>query len=362
MDANISTGDRAANSTALPMAYTPVYLLVLKAIPLFTIIIMAILGNLLVVVSVCRYRKLRSITNCFVVSLAIADVLVALIAMPFNASVELSGQWMFGYAMCDVWNSLDVYASTVSIIHLCCISIDRYYAIVKPLTYPLVITENRVILMLTFVWVFPISISFVPIFLGWYTYADHLVYRAEHPHVCTFVVNRTFAIVSSSISFWIPSTIMCIMYYFVYQEAIRQARFLYKNASAISRSQMVMNGGDMSPSRNGPLDGADRAGESVQKIQHEHKAARTLGIIMGVFILCWLPFFTWYITVSLCREACPCPDVVVVVLFWIGYLNSCLNPLIYAYFNRDFREAFKQTLQCVCRPCCGSDNNQRISV
>lgn len=54
-----------------------------------------------------------------------------------------------------------------------------------------------------------------------------------------------------------------------------------------------------------------------------------------------------YVTTSLCGEACPCPDILVAVLFWIGYFNSTLNPLIYAYFNRDFREAFKNTLECV---------------
>jgi hypothetical protein len=58
-----------------------------------------------------------------------------------------------------------------------------------------------------------------------------------------------------------------------------------------------------------------------------------------------------YVITTLCGEACYCPEVVVSVLFWIGYLNSALNPLIYAYFNRDFREAFKNTLQCVF-PCC----------
>ena len=66
------------------------------------------------------------ITNYFVVSLAVADMLVALCAMTFNASVELSGKWIFGSIMCDVWNSSDVYFSTVSILHLCCISVDRY--------------------------------------------------------------------------------------------------------------------------------------------------------------------------------------------------------------------------------------------
>lgn len=73
--------------------------------------------------SVFRYSV---ITNYFVVSLAMADMLVALCAMTFNASVELSGgKWMFGPFMCNVYNSLDVYFSTASILHLCCISVDR---------------------------------------------------------------------------------------------------------------------------------------------------------------------------------------------------------------------------------------------
>lgn len=90
-----------------------------------TIIIMAVLGNALVIISVYRHRKLRVITNYYVVSLAMADMLVALCAMTFNASVELTGIWLFSPFMCDMWNSFDVYFSTVSILHLCCISVDR---------------------------------------------------------------------------------------------------------------------------------------------------------------------------------------------------------------------------------------------
>ncbi|MCL4133043.1 UNVERIFIED_CONTAM: hypothetical protein GTU68_008544 [Idotea baltica] len=73
---------------------------------------------------------------------------------------------------------------------------------------------------------------------------------------------------------------------------------------------------------------------------------------MGAFILCWLPFFTWYVTFNLCGEACECPQPVITTLFWIGYFNSTLNPFIYAYFRKDFREAFMKTLrrlQCCCR-------------
>lgn len=105
--------------------WTDLTILCIKGLIFGTIIIGAVLGNALVIISVQRNRKLRVITNYFVVSLAMADMLVALCAMTFNASVELSGRWMFGAFMCNVYNSLDVYFSTASILHLCCISVDR---------------------------------------------------------------------------------------------------------------------------------------------------------------------------------------------------------------------------------------------
>lgn len=108
----------------------------------------------------------------------------------------------------------------------------------------------------------------------------------------------------------------------------------------------------------------------------EHKAFVTLGIVMGAFLVCWLPFFTWYLTVTICGDTqCPCPDIVVSILFWIGYFNSTLNPLIYVMTNRDFKDAFTDILRqifclccpskdcicdcsCCCGPCCisGSGN------
>ncbi|XP_052130391.1 octopamine receptor beta-1R-like [Frankliniella occidentalis] len=89
------------------------------------------------------------------------------------------------------------------------------------------------------------------------------------------------------------------------------------------------------------------------KMKRERKAARTLGIIMSAFLACWLPFFLWYIITALCgAHVCTCPPIVVAIVFWIGYFNSALNPLIYAYFNREFRAAFKKTLQACC--CCCS--------
>ncbi|KAF2368411.1 G protein-coupled receptor rhodopsin-like [Trinorchestia longiramus] len=371
------------------------------------IIVCAVLGNLLVVVSVIRHRKLRIITNFFVVSLAIADILVALMAMPFNLSVELMGKWLFSYNMCNLWNSFDVYASTVSILHLCCISIDRHFAIVRPLEYPMVMTKRRVAFMLLGVWIAPIIISFLPIFMEWYTTAENVTFMRDHPDVCRFQVNTTYALVSSFISFWLPCSVMLYMYYRIYQEASRQEKMLHRHARPSCASQIPFASSDAIHSATTPTGSKSRQGSSAStsvskvvsanaklleppsvesggrrllvhrsstdaqdcsparernliKLKREHKAARTLGIIMGAFITCWMPFFLWYVITTLCgKDSCPVPGIVVSILFWIGYFNSMLNPAIYAYFNRDFREAFKRTLSCVFCSCCERDKSDQ---
>ncbi|CAB3223039.1 unnamed protein product [Arctia plantaginis] len=309
---------------------------------LLLIVIMAVLGNMLVIVSVMRHRKLRVITNYFVVSLAFADILVAMVVMPFNFSVQFNDKWLFGPTICDLWNSSDVYFTSTSILHLCCISVDRYYAIVKPLKYPIKMTKKMAYIMLAATWLSPITISYVPIFMGWYTTSDFLVQQNDQ---CDFKVNKPYAVISSSISFWIPCTIMLFTYYAIFQEANRQEKNLYARAG----NAMLMH----RPSR----DVSDKNGalhisattptkdRNILKMKREHKAARTLGIIMGAFILCWLPFFLYYVSTSLC-DTCTVPEVVTVIMFWTGYFNSALNPIIYAYFNRDFRNAFKNTLAC----------------
>lgn len=164
-----------------------VLVVAIKGIIMGTIITTAVLGNMLVIASVRRHRRLRVVTNCYVVSLAAADLLVAMCAMTFNASVELSGgKWLFGTVMCDLWNSLDVYFSTASILHLCCISVDRYYAIVSPLEYTVIMKQSTVGCMLGSAWVLPALISFIPIFMGWYTTKEHLEYMVKHPEVRSF--------------------------------------------------------------------------------------------------------------------------------------------------------------------------------
>ncbi|SPP82554.1 blast:Octopamine receptor beta-3R [Drosophila guanche] len=225
----------------LEESWVDLSVLILKGFIFSSIILAAVLGNALVIISVQRNRKLRVITNYFVVSLAMADMLVALCAMTFNASVELSGgKWMFGPFMCNVYNSLDVYFSTASILHLCCISVDRYYAIVRPLEYPLNMTHKTVCFMLANVWILPALISFTPIFLGWYTTAEHLREISLHPDQCSFVVNKAYALISSSVSFWIPGIVMLVMYWRIFKEAVRQRKALSRTSSNILLNSVHM--------------------------------------------------------------------------------------------------------------------------
>ncbi|KAF8355048.1 dop-4, partial [Pristionchus pacificus] len=82
------------------------------------------------------------------------------------------------------------------------------------------------------------------------------------------------------------------------------------------------------------------------KYVHEQRAARTLSIVVGAFIACWLPFFVWSPIAVIFPMLAGTSDQVFTIVTWAGHLNSMLNPLIYSRFSRDFRRAFKQLLTC----------------
>ncbi|XP_063706246.1 octopamine receptor beta-3R-like [Culicoides brevitarsis] len=247
-------------------------ILCLKSLIFGSIILGAILGNSLVIISVHKNRKLRILTNYFVCSLAGADCLVAIFAMSFNSSVELSGRWLFGRFMCDMWNSLDVYFSTASILHLCAISVDRYFAIVRPLEYPLYMTKRTVFFMLAMIWLLPALISFAPIFLGWYTTSDHLVWLEEHPNECIFQVNKLYAIISSSVSFWIPGIVMITMYYRIYKTAVAQRKMVSRTSSNILLNSVhIQNMNHLSNLQNNNLQSSncDLGGIIIKETQYQ---------------------------------------------------------------------------------------------
>ena len=169
-------------------------------------------------------------------------------------------------------------------------------------------------------------------------------------------------IVSCAISFWFPAIIMVFAYLRIFRAAQRQAKFIQSLSASIGASidrLDLAEAGDVTTMQRVGVPDSQRP--ERRKMRRENKAAKTLGVIMGAFLCCWLPFFTWYIYDALCGELCPeTPPLVVSVLFWIGYVNSALNPLIYALFNRDFRHAFQLTL-AACRCCQPSPDDDLIA-
>lgn len=133
---------------------------------LVIMIVGTIIGNALVCLAVAIVRKLRTPSNLLIVSLAVSDLLVAVLVMPYAVVQEIKGRWVLGRTFCDTWTSLDVLLCTASILNLCCISIDRYLVITRPFDYAMKRTPKRMALMIFVVWVASATITIPPIF-GW---------------------------------------------------------------------------------------------------------------------------------------------------------------------------------------------------
>uniref|UniRef100_A0A182SS06 G-protein coupled receptors family 1 profile domain-containing protein n=1 Tax=Anopheles maculatus TaxID=74869 RepID=A0A182SS06_9DIPT len=431
------------------------------ALILTLIIIITIVGNILVILSVFTYKPLRIVQNFFIVSLAVADLTVAILVLPLNVAYSILGRWEFGIHVCKMWLTSDVLCCTASILNLCAIALDRYWAITDPINYAQKRTLERVLALIAGVWVLSLLISSPPL-IGWNDWPEE--FSSEFP--CQLTSNQGYVIYSSLGSFFIPLVIMTIVYIEIYiatrrsagalagkktdakkkgrrlgayfgraltgggvnrkkhhrkpgddgraedggQQHQRLAAALHQreedsvtdnpdnsgsgesggkvptpaNASSTgncdipptestersrngaghrevgfheSTTELVASGtgGNATPATTrigGRLKqsfrkpgGINQFIEEKQKISlsKERRAARTLGIIMGVFVVCWLPFFLMYVILPFCPSCCP-TNKLINFITWLGYINSALNPIIYTIFNLDYRRAFKRLL------------------
>ncbi|NXY59923.1 DRD5 protein, partial [Callaeas wilsoni] len=307
------------------------------------LILSTLLGNALVCAAVLRFRHLRSkVTNLFVVSLAVSDLLVAVLVMPWRAATDVLGFWPFG-AFCDVWVAFDIMCCTASILNLCLISVERYWAIASPLGYQRRVTQRVAFVTIAAAWLLSLLISFVPVQLQWHKGRELL--SRQQPGLngsaeqgsCDSSLSRTYAISSSLISFYIPVAVMLGTYGRLFRIARRQLR------RVSSLEGEAGHGGCLGS-------GCPRETNLKNSLKKETKVLQTLSIIMGTFVCCWLPFFVLNCLVPFCgaerREpgALPCVSGTVLGAFtWLGWANSALNPVIYA-FNAEFRRAFASLL------------------
>lgn len=350
------------------------------------LILATIIGNVFVIAAVLLEKNLHNVGNYLIISLAVADLMVASLVMPLSALKEISKVWFLQREVCDMWTSFDVLCCTASILHLVAIAMDRYWAVTN-IEYIRNRNQKRIIIMIVLVWTVAMFISIPPLF-GW----RDINYDAEFTGQCVISQDLGYTVFSTVGAFYLPMFIMMFIYlriYMVARATIRKDNFGKRKdkkpkdnttVNLLSKpydSTQNNSNAEMSPKKqhqqieadvstleikvtNGHVDEAHTVmlpiepGEAIRQerarnkekmeIKRERKAARTLAIITGAFIMCWLPFFIIALVGPFFPQAINVPDVLMSIVLWLGYMNSLLNPIIYTIFSPDFRNAFHKIL------------------
>lgn len=406
-----SPSDNPSNRTSKPLdeevklSYQVVTSLLLGAL-----ILCSVFGNACVVAAIALERSLQNVANYLIGSLAVTDLMVSVLVLPMAALYQVLNRWTLGQVSCDIFISLDMLCCTSSILHLCVIALDRYWAITEPIDYMKKRTPRRAAVLISVTWLVGFSISIPPMLIMRSQPSSVAEDRANRKQ-CKITQDPWYTVYSTFGAFYIPLTLMLVLYGRIFKAArfrirrtVRKSEKKKVSDSCLAFSPAMfhrktprdahgkswkrsvepqplpnvngavkqaeegesleiievpstLKGGLPGPNTPGavPLfeNRREKATETKRKIAlaRERKTVKTLGIIMGTFILCWLPFFIVALIMPFCQDSCYMPPWLRDVINWLGYSNSLLNPIIYAYFNKDFQSAFKKIIKChFCRP------------
>lgn len=270
------------------------YFVVITCTLIAILIILTLLGNTLVMVAFYLCKELRTITNYFLVSLSLADLLTALLAMPiFLASRITSDGSLFpgGVVFYDVWRSMDIICGTASIWNLCLVSLDRFLAVASPLKHLVILTPTRAKGVIVLVWATSLGLSGI-LHINW----------------------KYKGVFITIISFFLPLIIIIFSYAKIYQVTTRTC--------VLRRS-----GGT--------------------QLKRDIRSAKQMVLVISVFILCWVGFFVLTLILSTRRSTSSTINPAVLdFLKSLTYLNSCINPLLFTMVSRTFKKAITDILRC----------------
>ncbi len=211
------------------------------ALILVIVVFFTIFGNILIVLSVLVYKRMRTFTNILLVSLASADLLVGILVTPIALVDLLHGhQWIFGRLLCKMWTTLDVLLCTASILNLCVISLDRYFAITSPLKYTRTRRPKLAVYLLTAVWLTSMVICSPPWFVSAWKHFENVPLNSTEPVVCMYTSSLSYRIYSAMGSFYIPLIIMLFVYYKIFRVASSRENALNASKSPAARSSSAM--------------------------------------------------------------------------------------------------------------------------
>ncbi|XP_055063165.2 trace amine-associated receptor 13c-like [Misgurnus anguillicaudatus] len=265
--------------------------------------------NLLVIISISHYKKLHTPTNMLILSLAVTDLLVGLIIMPLEAIRLIETCWYFGYTICRLFLIIMGLLLSASLCNLVLIAVDRYVAVCQPLMYPQKITTIRTIITICVSW-FCSSVYTISAVLT--TSQSRYTCYGE----CTIMTTFAMTINDLFVSFLFPCSVIITLYLRIFYVAHHQVKVI----NSLMRSGKHLTEG------------------SVRR-KSESKAALTLGIIVTVYLFCWIPYYSLTLTPNTSMTS-----AIAYFILWMVYINSGLNPLIYAIFYPWFRTSVKHIL------------------
>ena len=286
------------------------------------IVTVAVVGNLMVCYAILANRNLRSNpTNLLLLSLAISDLLTVTLAVPFDIEgLFLSGAWNHGKAMCITWITVYLVTVPTSILTLLAISVDRYKTLSDPLgrfRRTQFMTPNRALIVILIIWLYSILWALLPI-MGWLRKDHEPIYEGA----CAIPFTKAYTTLSSGLNFILPLLITCLFYILIYLIARQHHKFT-SVASGFSAKQ---------PSK-----------EENKVYLKNLKAAKTTSMFVVAFFICWQPFSYFSIAANLDGENWESfPFEVYMLLLMLGYLNSALNPFLFAFRNKRFKDVYSK--------------------
>ncbi|XP_042358740.1 muscarinic acetylcholine receptor M3 isoform X2 [Plectropomus leopardus] len=230
------------NVTTVPSGGHPLWQVFLIVLLTGMLSLITIIGNILVVVSFKVNRQLKTVNNYFLLSLAVADLIIGVISMNLYTAYLVMGYWAMGNWACDMWLAIDYVASNASVMNLLVISFDRYFSVTRPLTYRAKRTTKRAGIMIGLAW-FVSFVLWAPAILLWQYFEGERTVPANQCYI-QFLTEPTITFCTAMAAFYLPVTIMSVLYWRIYQETQNRSKELAGLQGSGSRGGTGGRGGD----------------------------------------------------------------------------------------------------------------------
>uniref|UniRef100_A0A670Z6T1 Gastrin/cholecystokinin type B receptor n=1 Tax=Pseudonaja textilis TaxID=8673 RepID=A0A670Z6T1_PSETE len=335
------------------------------------IFLLGLCGNALVIAVLAGNKRLRTITNSFLLSLALSDLMVALFCLPFTFIPNLMQTFVFGRAVCKAVAYLMAVSVSVSTFSLVAIAIERYSAICRPLQSRVWQTRSHAYRVIAATWVLSVLLM-----LPYPVYSTTQTLRRQpHRTECRHNwpgqhIRQAWYMLLLITLFLVPGLVMIVAYGLISSELCRGIQFEVDLSREAKELLAACDEGDgcyaqlprptespMELPALNPEDGTQRerarVNSSEAKLLAKKRVVRMLLVIVALFFGCWLPLYvvnTWRAFDPQATH-CALSGAPISFIHLLSYSSTCTNPFVYCFMNKRFRQAFASTFACCTLPC-----------